>query len=240
MDKSEPNLLNPAAIIRSIRKQQLQVPHPLPRSVEAPVPNEWDDAACRLWHPAAQAAAKGKLLPPADGEVALKHSDLDALDKACAALQVWCWVRGMPPLDRIISHPRVQGPLREVADYDVFFEAMGQDVHHEKFVLAYPWAKVKEPAPRDVAWARELMRSHQPLLRRFRFLDLELDLLEEDAARGRRRPVPSGQTTWETVKAAQQECLAELRVLGVSLPDVRPPGKAPYPPPPPRETSWRH
>jgi len=35
--------------------------------------DEWDDAAARLWSLAAQAAAKGKLLAPADAEARIAH-----------------------------------------------------------------------------------------------------------------------------------------------------------------------
>ena len=207
---------------------------------ESSEPDEWDDAAARLWSKAAQAAAKGKLLAPADAEAILAHPDVEALERACLAMQAWCWVRGMPPLDRAIAHPRERGPVREVADYDVFFEAMGRNVRTEPFVLSYPWRKVREPSPRELAWARSLMARHTPLLRRFRFLDLEIDLRERDAARGRKRPVPAGHETWTSVETAHRSLAAALRAEGIDVADLRPPGTAPYPPPGPRETSWSH
>jgi hypothetical protein len=188
---------------------------------------------------AAQAAAKGKLLAPADAEARIAHPDVGALDRACAVMQAWCWVRGMPPLDRAIAHPRQQA-VREVADYDVFFEAMGRSVHTERFVLAYPWQKVREPSARELAWARGLLLSHPALLRGFRFLDLELDLREQDAARGRKRPAPGTHATWADAADRHRALATELQALGVALTDVRPPGTAPYPPPGPRETSWSH
>jgi len=201
-----------------------------------PVPDEWDHAAARLWPLAAQTAAKGKFLSPADAEAHLAHPDIQALDNACAAMQAWCWVRGMPPLDRAIAHPR-QTAVRELADYDVFFEAMGRNVHTEKFVLAYPWKRVREPNARELAWARDLMARHGALLRRFRFLDLELELREQDAARGRKRPEPTGHTTWPAVLAAHAAAVKELAALGVDAGALRPPGTAPYPPPGPRDQS---
>jgi hypothetical protein len=197
--------------------------------------DEWDHAAARLWGLAAQAAAKGKLLAPADAEAHIAHRDINALDRACAAMQAWCWVRGMPPLDRAIGHPRVQGPIRRVADYDAFFEAMGRNVHTERFVLAYPWRKVREPAPRELAWARLLLATQATLIAAFRVLDLELDLRERDAARGRRRPEPTGHASWDAAMAKQRRLLADLQAVGVGAADLRPPGSAPYPPPSPRD-----
>jgi hypothetical protein len=194
-----------------------------------------DEAAAKLWNLAAHTAAKGKLLAPADAETLLADPDIHALDRACASMQAWCWMRGMPPLDRAIAHPRTQGDLRKVADYDVFFEAMGRNVHTEKFVLAYPWRKVREPAPRELGWARSLLAAQQPLLRRFRFLDLELELREQDGARGRKRPEPAGHATWPLAVAAHAALVAELAALGIKALELRPPGAAPYPPPPPRE-----
>jgi hypothetical protein len=209
-------------------------------SAPAPTPDEWDHAATRTWGLAAQAAAKGKLLAPADAEARIAHPDIHALDRACAAMQAWCWVRGMPPLDRAIAHPRQQGPVREVADYDVFFEAMGRSIHTERFVLAYPWQKVREPSPRELAWARGLLVTQQPLLREFRFLDLELDLREQDAARGRKRPMPGGHATWAEAADRHRALADALQAVGIAVADLRPPGTAPYPPPGPRETSWSH
>ncbi|HUR62624.1 MAG TPA: hypothetical protein VM286_09710 [Candidatus Thermoplasmatota archaeon] len=194
-----------------------------------------DHHAARLWNLAAHTAAKGKLLAPADAEALLADPDVHALDRACAALQAWCWVRGMPPLDRAIAHPRTQGDVRRIADYDVFFEAMARNVHTEKFVLAYPWRKVREPAPRELAWARTILANHAALLRRFRFLDLELELREQDAARGRKRPEPAGHATWPQALAAHAGLVRELAALGIQAADLRPPGAAPYPPPAPRE-----
>jgi hypothetical protein len=208
--------------------------------VSRPGPDRCDHAAARLWAPTAQAAAKGRLLAPADAEAVLADPDVHALDRACAAMQAWCWVRGMPPLDRAIAHPRQQGPLREVADYDVFFEAMGRTIHTERFVLSYPWQKVREPAPRELAWARGLMASHPALVREFRFLDLELDLREQDAARGRKRPAPDKHPDWAAVADRHRALGEALHGLGVAVADLRPPGSAPYPPPGPRETSWSH
>jgi hypothetical protein len=206
----------------------------------AGTPDEWDQAACRLWPLAADAAAKGKLLAPADAEARIAHPDIHALDRACAAMQVWCWVRGMPPLDRAVAHPRTQGAVREVADYDVFFEALGRTIHNERFVLAYPWRKVREPSPRDLAWARDLVARHHALLREFRFLDLEMDQREQDAARGRKRPAPAGHADWAAATERHRSLVAGLAALGVKVADLRPPGTAPYPPPGPRETSWSH
>ncbi|HEX2066586.1 MAG TPA: hypothetical protein VHI93_07220 [Candidatus Thermoplasmatota archaeon] len=203
-------------------------------------PSEWDHAAARLWGLAAQSAVKGKLLAPADAEARLAHPDVDALDQACAAMQAWCWVRGMPPLDRAIAHPRQQGPVRVVADYDVFFEAMGRSVQTERFVLAYPWQKVREPMPRELAWARSLLATEAALLRGFRFLDLELDLREQDSARGRTRPAPGLHAAWADAAERHRALANELAVAGVALADVRPPGSAPYPPPVPREAAWEH
>lgn len=202
-----------------------------------------DELAPRLWPLAVAAAAKGKLLPPADAEAELRAAGdtaLDALDQACALLQRWCWARGMPPIDRVIAHPRVQGAVREVADYDVFFEAMGVVVTGERFVLAYPWRKVREPTARELAWAAAFTPAQSRLVRAFRFLDLELELLDRDAARGRRRPVPPGSPSWDDVASRRAALLAELAHHAIRGADLRPPGQAPYPPPLPRESSYEH
>lgn len=193
-----------------------------------------DHDAVRLWHPAVAAASKGKLLPPRQAELLLARPDVDALERACAALQAWCWVRGLPPLDRVISLERVQGPGLVVADYDVFFEATGRDVHNERFVLAYPWSRVREPHAAGIQRARELMAGHAAPLRAFRFLDLEAELREADAARGRKRATPAGFPDWKAAEARLLELAKQLRTIGVEHEDLRPPGNAPYPPPAPR------
>lgn len=197
-------------------------------------PEPCDHDAVRLWHPAVAAATKDKLLPPRQAELILARPEVDALERACAALQAWCWLRGLPPLDRAISLERVQGPGLVVADYDVFFEAMGRDVHNERFVLAYPWSRVREPHAAGIARARGLLGDHAPLLRAFRFLDLESELREADAARGRKRATPNGFADWNAAEARLHAVMHELRTLGVEHEDLRPPGRAPYPPPTPR------
>jgi hypothetical protein len=141
----------------------------------------------------------------------------------------------LPPLDRVIAFPRTKGHVRAVADYEVFFEALGFDVHSERLVLGYPWAKVREPTPGELATADVLVRQHGADLRAFRFVDLELDLRERDAARGRRRPVPERFADWSAVKAAHDGALATLAPLGLRPADLRPAGAAPYPPQQARE-----
>jgi hypothetical protein len=200
----------------------------------------WADAACRLFPLAVTSAAKGKLVPPADAEILLASPHLDAVEQACAALQAWCWVRGLPPLDRLVAHPRTRDPFRPVADYEAFYEALGWDVATERSVLAYPWRKVMEPTSAEVARAARLLREAAPPLRSFRRLDLELDLREADGARGRRRPVPEGFASWEAVAGARDRTLRELAPLGVTLHDLRPAGAAPYPPPRPRDNALEH
>lgn len=196
-------------------------------------PDEWEVAACRLWPLAIAAASKGRLVPPSEAERLLAHTDLEAVEKASAALQTWCWLRGLPPLDRVIAHARARDPLRPVADYEVFFEAMSVDVATERFVLAYPWRKVMAPTPTGVAAARAMVAARGPTLRAFRFLDLELDGREANAAKGRRRPAPMGYPSWEDAAQHYSALLAELAALGLQLHDLRPPGPAPYPPPRP-------
>ena len=198
-------------------------------------PNEWDHAACRLWPLVVAAASKGKLVSPAEAERLLSHVDLDAVEKACAALQRWCWLRGLPPLDRVVSYARARDPVRPVADYEVFFEAMGVDVTTERFVLAYPWRKVMEPSPSDVAAARVWVEGMEPALRAFRFVDLELDLREADAAKGRRRPAPQGFSSWDAAAGRHRDLLGQFDAAGLHLRDLRPPGTASYPPPRPQD-----
>lgn len=197
------------------------------------------EAACQLWPLAVAAASKGKLVPPAEAERLLASTDVHAVDNACASLQRWCWMRGLPPLDRVIAHPRMRH-VREIADYDVFFEAMAVIVTTEAFVFAYPWRRVQEPSAEEYAWASHCIEGAGPTVRRFRACDLELELREADAARGRTRPVPAGFAAWSDVAAQRERLAGELAAAGVARGLLRPPGSAPYPPPRPRASSYEH
>ncbi|HET6399648.1 MAG TPA: hypothetical protein VFH47_08865 [Candidatus Thermoplasmatota archaeon] len=200
----------------------------------------WWEAACRVFPLAAAASAKGKLVPPAAAEAHLAMPELDAVEQACSALQTWCWVRGLPPLDRLVAHARARDPVRPVADYEAFYEALGWDVTTERAVLGYPWRKVMEPTPEDVGRAVRLAQGCAAPLREWRRLDLELDLREADAARGRRRPAPTGTASWDDARALHARLLGPLQAAGAALATLRPPGAAPYPPPRPRESPYEH
>src|SRR5947207_400181 len=99
------------------------------------------------------------------------------------------------------------------------------------------------PDERDHAaaalWGKAVPAAAPPL-RAFRFLDLELDLREQDAARGRKRPTPPGHASWTSAEAQHRLLAEDLLALGVRPADLRPPGATPYPPTGPRETSWSH
>jgi hypothetical protein len=190
--------------------------------------------ASRLWRPVVAAAGKGKLTPPREAELLLGDPDPDALDRACALLQTWCWLRGLPPLDRLVAFPRTQGAVRPVMDYEPFFHALGFDVHTERVVMAYPWTKVREPTPDELLQGQHVVAANATTIAAFRFLDLELDLNERDAARGKRRAVPDRHRDWAGVKMAWQKQVTALEAQGMRLGDLRPPGLALYPPPAPR------
>ena len=156
-------------------------------------------------------------------------------------LHVWCWVRGMPPLN-IVVVPRGKTALPDggfpPADYDVVHEAMGHTVYTLEHAWHYPWEKVPDPTPEQLAWALAAHRDHHADLAEFRFLDLELELRLRDEAKGRKRPAPPQHATWKAVEDAHQAVAARLKAAGLAERDLRPPGKGPYPPPRPIIGNW--
>lgn len=203
-------------------------------------PGEWELAAARLWPLAKARAFKRKTLTHAEAGPALGIA-LGDVPKAAWPIHVWCWVRGLPPLNVVIVE-RGTKALDEggfaATDYDVVHEALGHSVYSLEHAWHYPWEKVPDPTPEQLAWALALHASHHDLLARFRFLDLELELRLRDEARGRRRPVPAGQPSWAAVEAAHKEATVRLREAGIAAADLRPPGKGPYPPPRPVKGNW--
>ncbi|MEA3137483.1 MAG: hypothetical protein QOC71_1764, partial [Thermoplasmata archaeon] len=92
--------------------------------------------------------------------------------------------------------------------------------------------------PEQLAWALAVHAGPHDAVREFRFLDLELELRLRDEARGRKRPAPARHATWKDVEQAHRALAEKLRSLGISEPDLRPPGKGPYPPPRPVKGNW--
>lgn len=190
-----------------------------------------------------RAASKGKPVAPIETEAVVQAAlaggrpegphdvpDDAALHDALSLLQVWCWMRGMPPMDQWVALPRTTGAARVVADYEVYFQSLGYDVHTSRFVAAYPWTKVREPAPAELSLAWQVHQDHGTEVAAYRFLDLELELLEKDSARGKRRPIPEGFASWDAVRDSRNAQGHALGILGWGPALLRPPGKAPYPP----------
>jgi hypothetical protein len=198
------------------------------------------EQAAVLWPLAKKRALKRKVLTHAEASEALAIAP-DAVPQAAWPLHVWCWVRGMPPLNVVVV-PR--GTKAETdggfpaTDFDVVHEAMGHTVYTLEHVWHYPWEKVPDPAPEQLGWALGLHAAHHAMLRDFRFLDLELELRLRDEAKGRKRPAPGKHATWTEAEHAHRDLVARLKAEGIAAHDLRPPGKGPYPPPRPVKGNW--
>jgi hypothetical protein len=203
-------------------------------------PDAWDLAAASLWREAKKRALKRKTLTQAEaGE--LLEVPADQVPKAAWPIHVWCWVRGMPPLNVVVvKRGKTADPEGgfTATDFDVFHEAMGHTVYTLEHAWFYPWEKVPDPSPEQLAWALAAHARHHDLLRDARFLDLELELRLRDESRGRKRAVPSGHATWKAVEEAHRAAFAQLKAVGFAPSDLRPPGKGPYPPPRPVKGNW--
>jgi hypothetical protein len=203
-------------------------------------PNDWDVAGCALWPHAKKRALKRKTLTHAEAAGLLA---IPATDVAMAAwpIHVWCWVRGMPPLNVVVVKRGTTADPEggfTATDYDVFHEAMGHTVYTLEHAWFYPWEKVPDPTPEQLAWAVAVHGQQYADVREFRFLDLELELRLRDEARGRKRPVPAKHGTWKAVEEAHRVLITLFTEVGVAPHDLRPPGKGPYPPPRPVKGNW--
>jgi len=203
-------------------------------------PDEGSECASRLWPLAKKRALKRKTLTFAEAAEALAAVGAD-VHASTWPMHVWCWVRGMPPLNVVVV-PRGKTPERDggftATDYDVVHEAIGYSVYTLEQAWHYPWEKVPDPTPEQLAWALAAHARHHADLRTFRFLDLELELRQRDEARGRRRPAPPPHAGWSQVDHAFAEVSARMRRAGLGAADLRPPGKGPYPPPRPVAGNW--
>ena len=199
------------------------------------------EQAAALWPLAKARALKRKTLTHADACSAVPGLAAEDVPKAAWPLHVWCWVRGMPPLNVVIV-PKGTKALPEggftATDYDVVHEALGRSVYTLEDAWFYPWPKVPDPTPEQLAWALGLHAERHADVAAFRFLDLELELRQRDEARGRKRPAPPGHATWSAVEAALRDIASRLAAVGVRPADLRPPGKGPYPPPRPVTGNW--
>jgi hypothetical protein len=198
------------------------------------------EQAALLWPVAKKRAFSRKTLTHAEAAEVL-GIPVEQVPAAAWPLHVWCWVRGLPPLNVVIV-PRGKTPLPEggyaATDYDVVHEAMGHTVYTLEHAWHYPWEKVPDPTPEQLAWALAAHAGHHADLWEFRFLDLEMELRLRDEARGRKRPAPGRHATWASVELAHRDVLARLKAVGILEKDLRPPGKGPYPPPRPVKGNW--
>lgn len=205
-----------------------------------PAATQADELASRLWPLLRKRALKRKTLTYAEASELL-GVPLHEWPSLAWPLHVWCWVRGMPPLN-VVLVPRGKTPAPEggftATDYDVFHEALGRTVYTLEDAWFYPWEKVPDPTPEQLAWAGQAHARHQAVLRDFRFLDLELELRHRDEARGFRRPPPGKHATWKDAEAALAAVAAAVQGAGLRPADLRPPGKGPYPPPRPVTGNW--
>lgn len=197
--------------------------------------------AATLWPIAKKRALKRKTLTYAEAAEALGVPAERVLDAAWP-LHVWCWVRGMPPLNVVVV-PRGKTAAPEggftATDYDVVHEALGRSVYTLEDAWFYPWEKVPDPTPEQLAWALALHGGHWQALWDFRLLDLESELRHRDEARGFKRPPPGKHASWADAAKAHREAAARLRTAGPDPErDLRPPGKGPYPPPRPVTGNW--
>ena len=198
------------------------------------------ELASRLWPLAKKRAFSRKTLTYAEAAEAL-GIPAEQVPPVAWPLHAWCWVRGLPPLNVVIV-PRGKTALPEggftATDYDVVHEAMGHSVYTLEHAWHYPWEKVPDPTPEQLAWALAAHGAHHGLLREFRFLDLEMELRLRDEARGRKRPAPPRHATWKDAELAHKAVVARLSAVGLAERDLRPPGKGPYPPPRPVTGNW--
>lgn len=199
------------------------------------------ERAAMLWPLAKARALKRKALTHAEASAALPGLAPEDVPQAAWPLHVWCWVRGMPPLNVVIV-PRGTKALPDggfsATDYDVVHEALGRSVYTLEDAWFYPWRKVPDPTPEQLAWALGVHSAHHPDVRDFRLLDLELDLRLRDEARGRRRPAPAGHAGWAAAEKAHAALVVRLAKTGLTAASLRPPGKGPYPPPRPVTGNW--
>lgn len=198
------------------------------------------EAAARLWPLAKKRAAKRKTLTHSEAAEALAV-DMAEVPGFAWPLHVWCWVRGMPPLNVVIVKRGTKADPEggfTATDFDVFHETLGNTVYTLEHVWHYPWEKVPDPTPEQLESALRLYGAKRKELWDFRFLDLELELRLRDEARGRKRPAPQGHASWKDVEGAHGAVVAALQAHGLAPHDLRPPGKGPYPPPRPVKGNW--
>ncbi len=198
------------------------------------------ELAATLWPLLRKRALRRKTLTHPDAAEAL---DVDAAEVPSFAwpLHVWCWVRGMPPLNVVLVKRGTTADPEggfTATDYDVMHEALARSVYTLEDAWFYPWEKVPDPTPEQLAWALRLHKDHYAALRTFRFLDLECELRHRDEARGFKRPAPGKHADWKSAEAELRIVAADLRAAGASERDLRPPGKGPYPPPRPVVGNW--
>lgn len=198
------------------------------------------ELAANLWPLLKKRARKRRTLTHAEASEALGVPASEVLHAAWP-IHVWCWVRGMPPLNVVLTKrgktPDPEGGFT-ATDYDVFHDALARSVYTLEDAWFYPWEKVPDPTPEHLAWALRIHKDLYPLVRDFRFLDLELELRQRDEARGFKRPAPAGQSDWKAAHKDWQRLAADLAASGVAERDLRPPGKGPYPPPRPVTGNW--
>jgi hypothetical protein len=198
------------------------------------------EIASSLWPLARARALKRKVLTHAEAAAALGIA-LGDVPNATWPIHAWCWARGLPPLNVVVV-ARGTAADRDggfaTPDFDVFRETLGYSVYLLEQAWHYPWQKVPDPTPEQLGWALGVHGRLHALVQEFRFLDLELEARLRDEARGRKRPVPAAHPTWAAAEAAHAHALAALAAQGVQAPDLRPPGKGPYPPPRPVIGNW--
>jgi hypothetical protein len=198
------------------------------------------ELAWMLWPLAKARAFKRKTLTHAEAAEQL-GIPVEQVPSVAWPLHVWCWVRGMPPLNvLVVKRGKTADPEGgfTATDYDVFHEALGHTVYTLEHAWHYPWEKVPDPTPDQLAWALEVHSKQYDAVRAFRFLDLELELRLRDEARGRKRPPPGKHATWASVESGHRDVVARLKEAGIMERDLRPPGKGPYPPPRPVKGNW--
>ena len=199
--------------------------------------NALTELAADLWPLAKKRAFSRKTLTHAEAAETLAIP-VEQVPQVVWPLHVWSWVRGLPPLNVVVVLRGKTTAPEPAPDYDVFHEAMGHSVYTLEHVWHYPWEKVPDPTPEQLAWALAAHAAHHADLWEFRFLDLEMELRLRDEARGRKRPAPARHATWSSVELAHRDVLTRLKAVGIREGDLRPPGKGPYPPPRPVKGNW--